>query len=178
MKKLRFILLCFLLTSCGMRRESQKVAETKAESAEIQMQSVEMQKLISELSTLRAESHFELSSNALQLEALSSDKPAIFVEMQGGDTIRKIVVQNGKLNQENVKKDSTAHFELKNLRQELEQEKEQNAVLEQENQKQQEQIKYLERDNSKLYSGLKYASFLVALALIAGLIWYFSRFFR
>ncbi|MGP2569962.1 hypothetical protein ACT4R9_05620 [Ornithobacterium rhinotracheale] len=178
MKNVILILAIFLLLSCGTRKESQQVSQAEMQRQEVQLRSVEMQKLISELSTLRAESHLQLSSNALQLEALSSDKPAVFVEMQGGDTIRKIVVQNGKLNQENIKKDSTAHFELKNLRQELEQEKEKNAVLEQENQKQQEQIKYLERDNSKLYSGLKYASFLVAIGVIVGLIWYFSRFFR
>ncbi|MRJ11679.1 hypothetical protein EDL98_11460 [Ornithobacterium rhinotracheale] len=70
MRNVIFILLIALLTSCGTRKESQKVAELNAESAEVQTQSTALEKLTTELEQLKYEAKFRQSSQALQLEAL------------------------------------------------------------------------------------------------------------
>lgn len=158
--------------SCATHKESQKVAETKAESAEIQTQSVALEKLNTELKLLKHEAKFSHLSQALQLEALG-EKPAVYSEIKGADTIYKVVVQNGKLSQRAEQKDSSQVWAITNLRRELLDEKAENATLKQENSAQKEQITYLERDNTKLVKGLKYAAII---AIIAFLAWLFLKF--
>lgn len=177
MKKLAVILPLALLVSCGVRKESHKVAEIKAESAEVQTQSAAMEKLTTELSELKSTAKFQLSSQALELESLG-EKPAIYSEIKGTDTIYKVVVQNGKLSQRAEQKDSSQVWALTNLRRELLDEKAENAVLKQENTAQKEQITYLERDNTKLYKGLKYAAIIAVIAFLAWLFWKFKRFLK
>ncbi|MGQ1929554.1 hypothetical protein [Ornithobacterium rhinotracheale] len=177
MKKLIVILLLALLTNCGMRKESQKVAELNAESAEVQTQSITLEKLTTELEQLKYEAKFRQSSQALQLEALG-EKPAIFSEIKGRDTIYKVVVQNGRLSQKNEQKDSSQSWQLTSLHRELLDEKAENAVLKQENSAQKQQITYLERDNTQLVKGLKYATIIAVIAFLAWLIWKFKRFLK
>lgn len=178
MKKLIVILLLALLTNCGMRKESQKVAEMNAESAEVQTQSIALEKLTTELNELKSSSRFQLSSQALQLESLSDEKPAMYAEIKGADTIYKVVVQNGKLSKKNAQKDSSQSWQLTSLRRELLDEKEENAILKQENHTQKAQITYLERDNTKLYKGLKYSAIIAVIAFLAWLFWKFKRFLK
>ncbi|MCK0199099.1 hypothetical protein [Ornithobacterium rhinotracheale] len=171
------ILLLALLVSCGARKESQKVAELNAESAEVQTQSTALEKLTTELEQLKYEAKFRQSSQALQLEALGK-KPAMYAEIKGADTIYKVVVQNGKLSQKTEQKDSSQSWALTNLHRELLDEKAENAILKQENSAQKEQITYLERDKTKLVKGLKYAAIIVAIAFLAWLFWKFKRFLK
>ncbi|MRJ09225.1 hypothetical protein EDL99_10190 [Ornithobacterium rhinotracheale] len=177
MKKLIVILLLALLTNCGMRKESQKVAELNAESAEVQTQSITLEKLTTELEAVKSTAKFQLSSQALELEALG-EKPAIFSEIKGTDTIYKVIVQNGKLSRKNEQKDSSQAVALTNLHRELLDEKAENAILKQENHTQKEKITYLERDNTKLVKGLKYAAIIAVIAFLAWLFWKFKRFLK
>ncbi|MCK0203593.1 hypothetical protein MWN41_11265 [Ornithobacterium rhinotracheale] len=177
MRSVIFILLLILLMSCGTRKESHKVAEMSAESAEVQTQSIARRKLTHELSELKSSSRFQLSSQNLQLEALG-EKPAIYSEIKGTDTIYKVVVQNGKLSKKNEQKDSSQAWAFTNLRRELLDEKAENAILKQENRAQKEKITYLERDNTKLVKGLKYAAIIAVIAFLAWLFWKFKRFLK
>ncbi|MRJ11705.1 hypothetical protein EDL98_11600 [Ornithobacterium rhinotracheale] len=164
--------------SCGARKESHKVAEIKAESVEMQTQSIALEKLTKELEQLKYEAKFRQSSQALQLESLNDEKPAIYTEIKGSDTIYKVVVQNGKLSKKNEQKDSSQAVALTNLRRELLDEKAENAVLKQENASQKEQITYLERDKTQLVKGLKYAAIIAVIAFLAWLFWKFKRFLK
>ncbi|MRI64268.1 hypothetical protein EDM00_09745 [Ornithobacterium rhinotracheale] len=177
MKKLIVILLLALLTNCGTRKESQKVEELNAESAEVQTQSIALEKLTHELEQLKYEAKFRQSSQALQLEALG-EKPAMYAEIKGADTIYKVVLQNGKLSKKNEQRDSSQAWMLNNLRRELLDEKAENAILKQENHAQKEKITYLERDNTKLVKGLKYAAIIAVIAFLAWLFWKFKRFLK
>ncbi|MRI63897.1 hypothetical protein EDM00_07835 [Ornithobacterium rhinotracheale] len=177
MRKLAVILSLALLVSCGTRKESHKVAETTIESAEVQTQSIALEKLTHELNELKSAARFQLSSQALELEALG-EKPAIFSEIKGADTIYKVIVQNGKLSKKNEQRDSSQSVALTNLRRELLDEKAENAFLKQENSAQKQQITYLERDNTQLVKGLKYATIIAVIAFLAWLFLKFKRFLK
>ncbi|MCK0203412.1 hypothetical protein MWN41_10355 [Ornithobacterium rhinotracheale] len=154
------------------------MAELNEESAEVQTQSIALEKLTTELEQLKYEAKFRQSSQALQLESLNDEKPAIYTEIKGADTIYKVVVQNGRLSQKHEQKDSSQAWALTNLRRELLDEKAENAILKQENRTQKEKITYLERDNTKLVKGLKYAAIIAVIAFLAWLFWKFKRFLK
>lgn len=112
MKKVIYIILTTLLIACGSVSKVSTNAEQEIKKESFQSDEKELKNLVSTLRDRWQKMELNEENINLNLSAINSDKPAIYSEIKGKDTIYKVVVQNGVLTKNKTKKGRIEQSEI------------------------------------------------------------------